>query len=55
MNPEEEIKVLKQQTAMMLKLLEDVCKASVDLDKRLRYLENELGVMHEEDRTTGQE
>lgn len=54
MNPEEEIKVLKQQTAMMLKLLEDVCKASVDLDKRLRYLESELGVAYEEDRVAGQ-
>lgn len=47
--------MLKQSVAMNLKLLEDVCKASVDLDKRLRYLEGELGVKHEEDGTTGQE
>ena len=46
MNAETEIKMLKQSVAMNLKLLEDVCKASVDLDKRLRYLESELGVEH---------
>ena len=48
MDVETEIKILKQSVAMNLKLLEDVCKASVDLDKRLRYLESELGVKNDD-------
>ena len=49
-DPETEIKILKQSVNMNIKLLEDVCKAMVDLDQRLRYLERELGVENDRDK-----